>query len=238
MAGANFMSLPPELRIRIYEYALDPLADPEAHPIFLRRKGHTEVTTGLLRANKQILAEAVEVLCSLFELRVRIAGIGGSVKAKETAAVLEPIPQYARKHMRQLLLVSANASGGITGASSRKNRPDALAGLDKYWKVISQELPQLRKLRIHINIFKSELENIKYVLWAFKGIKTLSKLRLFKLEIHQRQQSYLESAWSDRFMEDMQADLICKLMKFVEGTFEIDIQLVKKDPMMPLRQWF
>ncbi|KAK4497047.1 hypothetical protein PRZ48_011496 [Zasmidium cellare] len=265
MAKTNFMSLPPELRIRIYEYALDPLADPGVASMFLWRQGHTDgrccavslrnihrrcdcaqnkITTGLLRANKQIFAEAIEVLGSLFELRVRIPGNAIGVNAKELATVVEKIPQYARKHMRQLLLVSPNASSrdfedyhDYDDRSFRTHRPDALAGLDKYWKTIKQELPQLRQLRIHIDLTKSELQNIKYVLWAFKGTKTLPKLQLFRLEIHQRHQVYGEPAWSDWFMEETQADLICKLMKFVEGTFEIDLQLIEKEPPTPEQQW-
>lgn len=257
MPGKTFFSFPPELRIRIYEYALDPLADPGVSTLFSWRKGHTEgrccavslrnshrrcdcaqnkLTTGLLRANKQISAEAIEVLCKLFELRVRIPGCSGLVKAKELSTVLEMIPEYAQKHMRQLLLVSDNAGTrdfdqyrGYDDGSFRTNRPDALAGLDVYWKTVKEQLPQLRKLRIHIDLFKAELENIKFVLWAFKGIKTLKKLQHFRLEIHQRHQSHMESPWSAQFMENMQAEVICRLMK-LEGNFEIDVVLIEKEP--------
>lgn len=135
--------------------------------------------------------------------------------------------------MRQLLLVSDDAGTRNSGQfgvyadnSNRTNRPDALAGLDKYWKTIREQLPELRKLRIQIDLFKAELENIKYVLWAFKGIKTLKKLQHFRLEIHQRQQ-YMESAWSVHFMENVQADIICRLMK-LEGNFEIDVVLIER----------
>ena len=174
----------------------------------------------LLRVNKQIFQEALPVLCAQSELRVRTPCSEGMAAPKEIVAVLGTLPNYAKPHFRQLLVT------GLSDLTYDDMDWKSLAAISGYWQVAASQLPNLRDIRLHLDMTTTQLKAFKFRLWAFKGLSRVEKLKRVILELHQSDDCELPSdCWERKFMEDMKTLVSTKLTKLLPGGVQLQVEI-------------
>ncbi|CAK4030712.1 Hypothetical predicted protein [Lecanosticta acicola] len=201
---ATFMGLPPELRLRIYEYALDPFAgkdpsvshEPEPSGHFREDSPRSNPSRSdraaansslpLLRVNKQVYREALPVLCSGSELRIDLGSMVFDYLDPSRLTRLRHdlglVSRDASKLMRQLLLRGSHDCGEMCTLP----RLNLAEYQDRYWGIVSWLLPNLRNLRIHLRLCECKPGEHKLGLHAFIGVKNLLRLQKLTLQLHYR----------------------------------------------------
>lgn len=158
----------------------------------------------LLAVSKQVFAEVIPLIRSLFELRVyvpvrqtyELAGVHAEASFYKTVAI---IPPSARHEIRKLVLVVDDIDDACEDGSM-----ECRSVIEIYSGLVSKTLPGIQNLRLHVDVNKGHYSDLDHL----AAIATLPHLRKVTLDIH----NVRAFAWKD------DADKYCdRLMVVVQS---------------------
>ncbi|KAF7193235.1 hypothetical protein HII31_05461 [Pseudocercospora fuligena] len=233
------MALPPELRLRIYEYVFDcrPIS-PESHCCSKTKLVSREVGKQLpmkcscksgpqypqiLRVCKTIFQEAMPIMYNNLELRVVLPPPGALIFQRTLLGSHIPIvPEYATKYIKKLVFVAARHNPGMKVDKYSKPYDQ----LKRFWPAIWTQFSGLDTVRLHFHFdhdrYLQEVTEFDYE--SFKGLVRIRKLRRIAIEMHVRDK-YLSHAWHIKTLAGMLSAYLRAESQLLQKPIDVTIDL-------------
>lgn len=222
---ASFMGIPPEMRLRIYDFLLDgsritDMLAPDGSKHFCRsniyhgpRPDDLRCTCAkivfpqILAANKTVFAEAAPVLYATRELRIALPRYTQPYNIDTTLA---PVSDEAKSSITKAVLPTSLSELDIVLCTSDR-RSNNMTSL---WNKLAAEFPRLRNVRLQIGFNPDTMSSLDFVEWQqLNGVLGLPGIKSLDVEVLRYTGDYFPGATPERLAARLDASLRAEISR-------------------------